>query len=240
MGKDFRDARAQVAPSHVRNEMACLSAAMSYAVTSERIERNPCLDVGRPGRRRRLRLITDAEYLAVYASAERSVQLAMILAVRTLALPTDVLAMGPRNLVRLDDGRRVLRFARNKTGTLVEIETVGDLGRIIDEHLAADVVRPTFVFRRDGKPYTVEGIGAMFRRYCVGTKEKLRAQPIPDFGLRDLRAKGATDEYRNGRALRELQHLLGHRSQQTTEIYLKSIVPETVRPNERPIVANAT
>jgi integrase len=41
-------------------------------------------------------------------------------------------------------------------------------------------------------------------------------------------------------SLRELQHLLGHRSQQTTEIYLKSLVPETVRPNERPIIAKAT
>ena len=57
---DFRDARLQDAPSHVRNEMACLSAAMSYAVMSERIECNPCLDVGRPSRRKRLRLITDA------------------------------------------------------------------------------------------------------------------------------------------------------------------------------------
>ena len=78
---------------------------------------------------------------------------------------------------------------RNKTGTLVEIETVDDLERLIDEHLAADVVRRTFVHRRDGAPYTVEGIGAMFRRYCVGTKDRPRTELIPDFGLRDLRAR---------------------------------------------------
>jgi integrase len=74
----------------------------------------------------------------------------------------------------------------------------------------------------------------MFRRYCGENKAN-----VPDFGLRDLRAKGATDEYRAGRPLRDLQHLLGHRSQRTTEIYLKSLVPQTVRPNERPIVAEA-
>jgi hypothetical protein len=37
--------------------------------------------------------------------------------------------------------------------------------------------------------------------------------------------------------VRLIQHLLGHRSVRTTEIYLKSLVPETVRPNEVPIVA---
>lgn len=62
---------------------------------------------------------------------------------------------------------------------------------------------------------------------------------MTDFGLRDLRAKGATDEYRAGRDLRSLQHLLGHKNSQTTEIYIKSLVPETVRPNERPIIAEA-
>lgn len=227
---DYRDARAQDAPSHVRNEMACLSAALSYAVETNRIERNPCLDVGRPRRRRRLRLITDQEYLDVYARAERSVKSAMTLALRTLALPGDILAFGPRNVVRLPDGKRLLRFARNKTDSLVEIEIVGELARIVDEHLGADVVRPTFVYTRNGSPYTVEGIGAMFRRYCKDAN-------VADFGLRDLRAKGATDEYRAGRPLRELQHLLGHRSQQTTEIYIKSLVPETVRPNERPVIA---
>lgn len=229
---DYRNARAQDAPSHVRNEMACLSAALSYAVETSRIERNPCLDVGRPKRRRRLRLVTDQEYLDVYAKAEPSVKIAMSLALRTLALPGDILALGPRNVVRMPDGKRLLRIARSKTETLVEIEIVGELARIVDEHVGADVVRPTFVYTRDGSAYTVDGIGAMFRRYCKEAK-------VVDFGLRDLRAKGATDEYRAGRPLRQIQHLLGHRSQQTTEIYIKSLVPETVRPNERPVIAEA-
>jgi integrase len=79
----------------------------------------------------------------------------------------------------------------------------------------------------------------MFRRYCVGSKERPQESPVADFGLRDLRAKGATDEYKAGRSVRELQHLLGHTSVRTTEIYLKGLVAETVRPNERPIVAEA-
>jgi site-specific recombinase XerD len=55
--------------------------------------------------------------------------------------------------------------------------------------------------------------------------------------LRDLRAKGATEMYRTGVDVRLIQHLLGHRSVRTTEIYLKSLIPETVRPNEALIVA---
>jgi integrase len=54
----------------------------------------------------------------------------------------------------------------------------------------------------------------MFRRHSIAAK-------VSDFGLRDLRAKGATDEYRAGRPTRELQHLRGHNSVRTTEIYYR-------------------
>lgn len=57
--------------------------------------------------------------------------------------------------------------------------------------------------------------------------------------MRDLRAKGATEMYQAGVDVRLIQHLLGHRSQQTTEIYIKSLVRETVRPNERPVIAGS-
>ena len=89
----------------------------------------------------------------------------------------------------------------------------GELAKIIDECLAAWVVRSTFVHLEDGQPCTPDGLTSMFRRHCVAAK-------VSDFGLRDLRTKGATDEYRTGRPIRELQHLLGHKSVRTTEIYL--------------------
>ena len=198
------------------------------AVESKRIQRKVCRDVDRPGKAVRERLITDDEYSTVYVRAGDAAKLAMTLALRTLALSSDVLRLGPRNVARLPDGRRVLRYAHGKINVKVEVQIVGELATVIDKCLAADVVYTTFVHRRDGKAFTVDGIGAMFRRYCVGSKERPPENPVADFGLRDLRAKGATDEYRAGRSVRELQHLLGDKSIRTTEIYIKQFFAETV------------
>ena len=64
----------------------------------------------------------------------------------------------------------------------MEIETVGELAKIIDECLAASVVRSTFVHREDGERYTTDGLTSMFRRHCIAAK-------VGDFDLRDLRAR---------------------------------------------------
>jgi integrase len=234
----FRDARAQDAPSHVRNEMACLSAALSWALEAGDIGRNVAMDVRRPSKSVRERLISDDEYLTVYDRAQASVRLAMLLAVRTLGLPADVLKMGPRNLIKTGE-QYTLRFRRGKTGVQVEVEVVGELATALQPFIGERSLHPTFVRRDDGKPYTVDGIGAMFRRYCVGTKERPVDPVIADFGLRDLRAKGATEMYRQDpNNIRKIQLLLGHKSVQTTEIYLKGLLPEVVRPNEVPIIAS--
>jgi integrase len=62
-------------------------------------------------------------------------------------------------------------------------------------------------------------------------------QSASRFGLRDLRAKGATDMFKTDpNSIRKIQLLLGHNSVQTMEIYLKGLLTEIVRPNERPII----
>ena len=59
--------------------------------------------------------------------------------------------------------------------------------------------------------------------------------------MRDLRAKGATDMFRaDPNNIRQIQLLLGHKSVRTTEIYIKELLTEIVRPNERPIVSKAS
>lgn len=227
----FRNARGQDAPAHVRNEMACISSALSWAVEDGILPTNVAKEIKRPTRSIRGRLIADAEYLTVYDVAGASVRLAMLLCVRTLGLPSDVLRYGPRNVVKYDDGRKTLRFKRGKTGVLVEIEIVGELAAALQPFLDNPTLHPTFIRREDGEPYCVDGIGSMFRRHCVRVG-------VTDFGLRDLRAKGATDMFRaDPTSIRKIQLLLGHTSVRTTEIYIKGLLAEIVRPNERPILA---
>jgi integrase len=235
---DYRDNRAKTAPKHVNRELAVLRQAFAYA--TERgllpVGHNPVIGVKRIKETKRDRLILDAEYLTVYNRATPSVKIAMTLALRTLQRPADVLKMGPADVQTTPQGR-VLRVKQGKTGAIVPIIVRGDLARIVDEHAAGNLIRPTFVRNREGKAYTITGIGAMFRRYCVGTKKRPVNPAVPDFGLRDLRAKGATDLYNGGTDIRTISALLGHKSIRTTEIYLKGLVIEPVAPNETALVA---
>lgn len=236
---DYRDNRAKTAPKHVNRELAVLRNAFRYATERGLVPlgHNPVAGISRMREPKRERLITDAEYLTVYNRAVDSVRIAMTLALRTLQRPADVLKMGPGDILTTTQGK-ILRVRQGKTGAVVPILLRGDLARIVDEHTPpGGVTRRTFVRNRKGNAYTVTGIGAMFRRYCVGTKKRPVDPMVPDFGLRDLRAKGATDLYNDGVDIRTISALLGHKSIRTTEIYLKGLVVEPVAPNERAIAA---
>ncbi|HYD78774.1 MAG TPA: tyrosine-type recombinase/integrase [Paucimonas sp.] len=49
----------------------------------------------------------------------------------------------------------------------------------------------------------------------------------------DIKGKGATDMFRAGVPIERIQHLLGHESVTTTEIYLKARLPDVAMPNMR-------
>jgi integrase len=121
---------------------------------------------------------------------------------------------------------RVLRISQGKTRKTVDIVLAGELGQLIDNHIQASPVWPTFVHTRAGKRYSYDGISSMFRRY-------VQKAGLTDFGLYDLKGKGATDMYRAGIPLERIQHLLGHESVTTTEIYIKARLPDIAMPNMR-------
>jgi site-specific recombinase XerD len=142
----------------------------------------------------------------------------MTLIYRTCQRPEDLLKAGISNIKKVEHvGRevRLLRVGQGKTGKTVDIVLAGDLENLVDEHPAAKTVWPTFVHTRAGKRYTYSGIAAMFRRYVKKTG-------LTDFGLYDIKGKGATDVYRAGVSLERVQRLLGHDSVTTTEIYIKA------------------
>ena len=51
-----------------------------------------------------------------------------------------------------------------------------------------------------------------------------------------LKGKGATDMFRAGTPIERIQHLLGHGSVTTTEVYIKARLPDVAMPNMRKMV----
>jgi len=115
----------------------------------------------------------------------------MKLTYRTCQRPEDLLKAGISNVKRIEhEGREVcvLWVSKGETGKTVDIILAGDLGRLVDECLAAKTVWPTFAHTAPGKKYTYSCIAAMFRRY-------VKKEGLADFGLYDIKGtgKGATD-----------------------------------------------
>lgn len=225
----YRDARGQDAPVRANREKALLSHVYTKAMERGTVDFNPCRGVKRNPEKRRERMIEDHEYQAVHALAESSVKRLMSLIYRTCQRPEDLIKCGPANIKRIDhEGRevRVLRITQGKTGKTVDIILAGDLEKLVDEHQRASTVWPTFVHTRAGKKYTYSGLTAMFGRY-------VQKAGLTDFGIYDIKGKGATDMYRAGVPIERIQQLLGHESVTTTEIYLKARLPDVAMPNMR-------
>lgn len=213
-------------------EKALLSHCFTKAMVEGWVDGNPCRGVHRNRERPRERMVDDAEAAVVYAKAVTSVRRMMTLIYATCQRPEDCLLLGPANIKRIEkDGReiRVLRVRQAKTGKALDIQITGELEQLVTECLAEPVVRQTFVHRADGKRYSYAGLSGMFRRY-------VKKCGLKDFGLYDLKGKAATDMYRAGVPLEQIQHLLGHASIKTTEIYIKARLPDLVTPTARPMV----
>lgn len=232
----YRDTRGEVALVRANREKALLSHCYTKAMEQGMVDFNPCKGIKRNPEKRRERMIEDHEYQAVHALAEDSVQRMMTLIYRTGQRPEDLIKSGPANVKRIEhEGReiRVLRVQQGKTGKTVDIVLAGDLEKLVDTHLAAKTVWPTFVHTRAGKKYTYSGLVAMFGRY-------VRKAGLTDFGMYDLKGKGATDMMRSGVPIERIQHLLGHESVTTTEIYIKARMPDIAMPNMREMVAQGS
>lgn len=74
---------------------------------------------------------------------------------------------------------------------------------------------------------------AILEEHPIYNRAGRRKQPpIPSFGYRDLKGKGATDMWRDGVQIEKIQALLGHASKTTTEIYVKQRWVESVEANQ--------
>ncbi len=183
---------------------------------------NPVKLVTRFRRKPKDRYVRDHEYAPVYELAIPSVRMAMAIVYGTLQRPSDVLALPPSPVETMSVAglqKRVLAVQQSKTGRIVRIEVDAELESALGMLTAGKVVvlPRALVHGRGGEGYTEDGIAAMLRRYCI----KAGVRP---FGLMDVRSKGATDMYLRDVSLEKIQLLMGHKSVQTTEIYIKRLM----------------
>lgn len=242
MVQEFLQINAEMGrPVPANREKAALSAAMGWMIARGKVPGlvvNPCLRASGIKRNRETKrdiYVSHQDYADVYAVAPASVRLMMELTYRTLQRPESDIIRWDTTVLAVQDSRRILRFTQGKTGRTMQIEVPAGLSALIRESLGdVPTLRQPLVRTRTGEPYTYDGLSAMLKRAIAKASKLRKAQgkePVSSFGFRDLKGKGATDMWRDGVPIEQIQQLCGHEDKTTTEIYVKARWRETVQPN---------
>lgn len=242
MVQDYLTTNAQLGrPVPANREKAALSSCMSWLIRTGRVpglKVNPCLrasGIKRNPEAKRDLYVSHEQYQAVYQAAHSSVRLMMELAYRTLQRPESDIIHWTNEVLLTETGQRLLHFRQGKTGKPMKIAIPPELDALIRQSLG-DVpkLRQHLVHTRDGQAYTYDGLSAMLKRSIAKVNAQRVAQGLPafkSFGFRDLKGKGATDMWRAGVPIEQIQQLCGHEDKTTTEIYVKQRWQETAQPN---------
>lgn len=212
----------EVRPKHVAKFMEsmedkpnmgnrCLSVlrqVFHYALRREIVDSNPAIGAERLPEAKRTRLITRAEYSAIYAKAGPRLQVIMDLALLTGQRIGDVLGIMRADL--LDAG---IRFKQQKTGERLAVAWTPELRAVVAraKALNGNVVALTLLHNRRGNKPDYRTIRDQWEKACQAAK-------VQDARLHDLRALSATWTKAQGK---NATALLGHRSESQTVRYLR-------------------
>lgn len=186
------------------------------------IQMNPARDVKKLPMKPRNRYVPDEEYLAAYAVAPEVVRVAMDIALLTGLRRGDTLSLRRSQLH--DDG---IHVKISKTGKHAIIDWSDDLREIVAR---AKKIKPQMrqhlIATRQGKPYTGDGFGSIWRRAVQRAIEnKTLKEPLT---FHDITAKSGSDSSDTG----EASARLGHSSDAiTNRVYRRK--PARVKPLAR-------
>ncbi len=219
-------------PVRANREKATLSACFSWLMRKEEsgITANPCIGIKRNKETKRQRYVTDLELNQIQEVAPKNIAELLDLIYLTLQRPEDILLWTEKNIVeKVESDGSIQRVIRNdqakKSGEkVVDILITPEIQAILDKLRSDNGL--TFIRNRNGNPYTYSGLNSMLTR-CF---EKAK---IKRFGFYDMKGKGATDMWRRGIPLEQIQILCGHESITTTEKYVKARWVDTVQPNTK-------
>ena len=212
----YLDKRGEKAKARANREKALLSHIINKAREWGYSDApNPCQGVKGFTEVGRDRYVTDAEFEAVHAAAHPTVRDAMDVALLTGQRPADVLK------IRRDDIRDgALFITQNKTGAKRAIEVTGELAQVIERINARPRERlSAFLIQDDnGRPLSTLALRGRF--------DKARKAAGVAFQFRDIRAKTASDTGDLGHS----QSLLGHKTRDMTEHYVRPRIGQRVKP----------
>ena len=208
---------------------AGLSKFMTWAVRKGYRADNPTREVSTEPPKKRRRLITDREFLAIRealligldgrptASGPR-VRALVDLCYLTLQRPTEARLLKWADVDTSDTGHVTFRPTKTEesTGGAVRFKMTPDIQAVLRVVAPAGRVRSMYVFTAlDGQPYTASGLRSAWARACERAK-------VEDATLRDIRPKAVTDAKRAGYDLEELKVAAVHSDAAMTAHYDRS------------------
>lgn len=203
---EFRDGWAHT-PNMTNRCLTLLTQILNYAVRRRIIESNPAIGVDKLDERQRDRLLTMAEYLAIYAQAGPRLQCIMDLLYLTGQRVNDVLRL--RRDALTEDG---IAFKQQKTGKKLLIRWTPELYEVVERAKALTPIPTLTLFSgRFRKAPHYRSVSAQWEQACG-------AAGVADAQLRDLRAMSLTDAEEQGL---DPTALAAHSSPAMTARYLR-------------------
>jgi len=208
--KKITDSMAQL----YRSVMVC---AMALAIEEGEIDTNPMREVKNWSGGQRNRYLTDAEYLSIRDNANPTLQAIITISLQTGQRIGDVLKM-----TYADISEAGVYVQQEKTDEKLRLSWTPDLRDAIEvaKKLHTSVKGMTLFSTKKGKslPYST------VRGWWLKATE---AAGIEDGNMHDIRAKAATDADEQGL---DSMALLGHRTEQTHQRYLRGKKIRVVQP----------
>lgn len=194
--------------------LTVLKLTFQWALDRGKVEFNPCVSVKRFVGKPRDRLLSKAEYTAIYTHARDWMQCIMELCYLTAQRIGDVL------LIEEDDlGPEGIRFQQQKTGKQLIVGWTPELRSTVERARSVIGNERYLVGARGDKPRAHTNVWREFKRACEEGK-------VTDATLHDIRAMAGTDADEQGI---DPTALLGHSDRRTTKIYLRDKRAKVVR-----------
>lgn len=201
--------------------LTVLKLTYQWALDREIVLHNPCVSVKRLPQKPRDRLITDAEYVAIYRQAPDWMQVVMDLCYLTGQRIGDVLKIEYNHLT--DEG---IFIEQEKTKKRLIIAWTPELRSVITRAKETKNTIQSIKYVISGRAGTKRAHPNVWRTF----KTAARSAGIPDVTLHDLRAMSGTSADNQGM---DPTALLGHTDRRTTSIYLRDRSAKVVQgPNK--------